>query len=406
MAGGRRSLSAGLPIATSAAFCFIFVALPLGLLLWESIDEPEGLGFSAWAMVLADPVDRAQLGYSLALGLAATFVASLLGLGYAWLTFRTDMPGAAVLGPLGIAPLAIPPILVAMGFADLIDAAGFIPCAVLLGISNAPFVAVLTARGLRSIDGRTYEAAWLARGRGSAERMLLRMVSPEILAGALLAFIFVISEHGVPEFLTVKGKNWHTYAEGVFASWQRRATGVSHEDIAAPIVAALPLVAVIAVALALALRLRAHASMRGDFQPLPLRRLGRCRLPALLWPVMYLGAGVLVPVVVMGLWAAGSTDLTRPMSLDVVRESFRSAFNEAGDNLSFTVLIAACTAFLLVMIALPLARLAARRRPVIDKLSVIPLAVPAILLGIGFVRVFNSDAALRVYAYAGDFYDS
>ena len=59
-------------------------------------------------------------------------------------------------------------------------------------------------------DGRLYEAAWLARGRGRAELMLLRMVAPEIAAGCLFAFIFVVSEHGVPEFLTVKGKTWHT----------------------------------------------------------------------------------------------------------------------------------------------------------------------------------------------------
>lgn len=300
----------------------------------------------------------------------------------------------------------MPPILVAMGFADLADVAGFVPCALLLGIAHAPFVAVLTARGLRAIDGRAYEAAWLARGRAAAERMLARMVLPEIAAGSLLAFVFAISEHGVPEFLTVKGKNWHTYAEGVFADWKRRATGVSHEDIAAPIVASLPLVAVIAIALALVLRLRAHANPRGDLRPLPLRPLGRWRLAALLWPALYLGAGVGVPVVVMGRWAAGSTDLTRPMSLDVLRSSFRSAFVEAHDNLTFTIVVALATAALIIAVAMPLARLAARRCGAIDHLSALPLAVPAILLAIGFVHVFNNPIAVRAYDLVGDFYDS
>jgi iron(III) transport system permease protein len=37
---------------------------------------------------------------------------------------------------------------------------------------------------------------------------------------------------------------------------------------------------------------------------------------------------------------------------------------------------------------------------------VLPLAVPAVLLAIGFVQVFNSTLANRVYALGFDFYDS
>src|SRR5690606_4567176 len=115
----------------------------------------------------------------------------------------------------------------------------------------------LAARGMRNVDGRLYEAALIARGRGAAERILLRLAAPEILAGCLFAFVFVISEHGVPEFLTVKGKAWHTYAEGIFARWTRRAMGVTHEDKIGPIVAAIPLLLVVAASLFVALRLRA-----------------------------------------------------------------------------------------------------------------------------------------------------
>ena len=394
-----------LPALFAFAFGALFVALPLSVLLWETVDTPEGIGVSAWTSILADPLDRAQLGYSLALAAASTLIATLLGGGFAWLTLSTDLPGARFFAPLGIAPLAVPPILVAMGFADLVDTAGFVPCALLLGISYSPFVAVLTARGLRSVDGGAYEAAWLARGRWAAERLLFRLVAAEVAAGALLAFIFAISEHGVPEFLTVKGKTWHTYAEAVFADWKRRATGSTHEDITAPIVSAVPLVLIIVVALALALRLRAHSNLRAP-RPLPVRRLGSVRFAALLWPLIYLAAGIGVPLFVMGRWAAGSTDLTQPMSMSVVRESFQTAFVEANDNLTFTMKVAAATAFVLVAVAVPLARVAARRARIVEYLCVVPLAVPAILLAIGFVRVFNSRTAVQIYDVTGDFYDS
>ncbi|MHC4078840.1 MAG: ABC transporter permease subunit, partial [Planctomycetota bacterium] len=211
---------ARVPLGAALLFAAAFVVLPLLVMLWETLGSP-----AAYGDVLTDSTAHAQLLYSAGLGLVATAIAFLLGCGHAWLTFRTDLPGASVLGPLGVAPLVIPPILVAMGFADLADVAGFWSCALLLGVSYAPFVAVLTARGLRSIDGRLYEAALLSRGRLPADRMLFRMALPEITAGCLFAFIFVVSEHGVPEFLTVKGKAWHTYAEGIFARWTRRAMG-------------------------------------------------------------------------------------------------------------------------------------------------------------------------------------
>jgi len=394
------------PYAIALGFCAAFVLLPLLAMLLDSVRSPSGFSLAAYGTILQDATLRGQFLASLELGLVATLLAWLFGFGHAYLTFRTDLPGARWLGPLGILPLVVPPILVAMGFADFADVKGFWSCALLLGLSYAPFVAVLSARGLRSIDGRLYEAGLIARGRGPAERLLARMILPEMLAGCLFAFIFVISEHGVPEFLTVKGKTWHTYAEGVFSLWTRRATGVLHEDLVSPTVASLPLVLLIVLALAIALRLRARSSVRGDQQPLPIRTLGRWRWPALLLPLFYLSGGVGVPVVVMARWAAGSTVVNQPMSIDQVRESFRLAWTEAGGDLRSTLWIGMATTLILLFVALPLARRAARRSGFVELVSVVPLAVPAILLGIGLVHVYNHPLAARAYAHLGDFYDS
>src|SRR5690606_22651864 len=278
-----------LPWALAAGFCVAFVLLPLGIVFAQTVVTPDGeLSLSAWGQVLATDVDRLQMRRSLELGCVATVLAFLFGFGHAWLTVRTDVPAGRWLAPLGVAPLVIPPILVAMGFTDLVIASGFWLCALLLGVSYAPFVAVLTARGLRAVDGRQYEAALVARGRGSAERWLFRAALPEIAAGCLFAFVFVVSEHGVPEFLTVKGKTWHTYAEGVYSRWIRRAMGVSHEDLVSPFVTAVPLVLIILVALWVALRLRARTDLRTDKRPLPVRSLRGWRWPALLLPITYL----------------------------------------------------------------------------------------------------------------------
>jgi iron(III) transport system permease protein len=406
LVGLSRGLLARLPVWFAIAFCAAFVLLPLLRMLLDTVWDGDGFTLSAWGTILASEVDRSQLAYSLALGVCATAIACGFGFLYAWWTCGTDLPAGAVLGPLGIAPLVIPPIVVAMGFTDFVDASGFFACAGLLGLTYAPFVAVLTARGLRAVDGRLYEAASVARGRRAADRLLVRMVLPEVLAGCLFAFIFVVSEHGVPEFLTVKGKTWHTYAEGVFARWTRRATGVEHEALVSPIVAAVPLVLVVVVALFFALRFRARRTIGGDFVPLPVRRLGALRWPKLLLPLTYLAAGVGVPVAVMGLWAAGSTQVNEPISLGRFEASLRGALAQAEGDLAYTVGIAAISTVVLILVAVPLARIAARKREEVDYFAVLPIAVPAVLLGIGLVQVYNSKVAGRVYDQVGDFYDS
>lgn len=394
------SLRHPLTIAAAAAalFAAAFVGAPLAAMFLDTVRGAAGFSLAPWREILADPVDRVQLAHSLQLGLLATAVAVLFGGAHAWLTCATDLPGRAIIGPLGVLPLAIPPVVLAMSYADFTDSRGVLACALLLGLANAPFVAVLTARGLRSIDGRAYEAAELAAGRGRADGMLLRAILPELAAGALFAFIFVVSEHGVPEFLTVKGKEWHTYAEGVFSRWSRRVAGADAAALGSPAVAAIPLVLLIAASLALALKLRGSATVEGDFAPLPARPLGRLRYAALLVPAVYLGATVGVPLYVMGAWSAGSTRADGGLSAARSLESFRLAVREAGGDLSYTLLLGAGAAAITLAVALPVAWLAARRRGWIDHLAVLPLAVPAILLGIGLVKAFNR-------AEFGDFYD-
>lgn len=396
-----KSVPARLPLFAALAFLAVFVLVPLAVLAAQTVLGPDGVTFDAWRAIASDEYLLAQTLATLRLGAAATAISLLLGGGHAWLTTGRDLPGASWLGPLGVAPLVMPPIFIAMGFADLGDVSGFWPCAVLLGVSSAPFVAVLTARGLRSVDGRAYESAWLLRGRPRAELWLLRAIAPELLAGCLLAFLFTVADHGVPEFLTVKGKTWHTYAEGIFSRWNRRAVGTTFAELQSPIVMAVPFITALACLLWAALRLRAHAAT-GIVRPLPVRHLGAWRWPALLVPLAYLGAGIGVPLVVLARWVLGSAQRLEPMSLDYARQSFAKAVDQGLPDLMHSLWLALGVALFVVLLALPLARQSARRWPALDFLCALPAAVPAILLGIALVRSFHDSPWLR--ALGGDFY--
>lgn len=391
------------PLGFALAFLLAFVLAPLGMLAIGTVSGPDGFTLDAWRALLHDDNALAQLLASLGLGLGATAISLLLGGGHAWLTMHRGVPGASWLSTLGVAPLAVPPIFVAMGLADVATVNGFWPCVVLLGVSHAPFVAVLAARGLRSVDGRAYESALLLRGGRRAELWLLRAILPELIAGCLLAFLFTVADHGVPEFLTVKGKTWHTYAEGIYARWTRRAVGTTFAELQSPLVAALPFVAGLGCLLYAALRLRAAAPDRGVARPLPVRSLGALRWPALLLPIAYLGFGIGLPVFVLVRWVLGSAQKVEPMSLQFAQQSFQKALTEGVPDLVHSMWLALGTAVVVVLLALPLARQSARRWPVLELFVAVPLAMPAILLGIGLVRSYSDHFLLR---WCGDFYDS
>lgn len=393
----------------------LLVLAPLAFVFAGSFFPEGALSTAAWRNVLATETERLQLVHSLLLGLAAAAFAVVLGAGAAWVTVRTDLWGARLLGPLGLLCLLYPPIVTAMAFADLTPAKGLPAVALVLAASHAPFCLALTARGLRSIDGRYYEAALLARGRLRAELLLLRQVLPDILAGALLVYVFVLSNHGVPEFFSVKQKTWYVYSEAVFLRWS--APGKPGSLRAAEAVASSgPLIALTVLMLALCLRARRRGTLvtlGATFRPLPRRRLGRWRGPALLLALAGPALGLFLPTWRMLLWSAGAT-ANFGLSWETALASFRRVVVELHGDFLRTLALAAAAALLACALALPLGRrAAASRRPWLEALGLAPLAVPGILLGIALVRLWNDprtplaalyeSPALVVCGYAARF---
>ena len=375
----------------------------------------------AWGDLLGRPKEWLQMGRSLLAGLLAACVAVLLGLTYTWCTWRTDLPGGGWLGPMAVAPLVVPPIVLAMSMTELVhpDVAWIPLGGILMGISSAPFVAVLTARGLRAVDGRIYESAVLCRGRAAADRLLLRLILPEIAAGALFAFLLCVAEHGVMEFLSVLQENRLTYAEGVFGRWNLRTSLGTHRAIASASVGAVPLVAITLTALWFALRFRAHSSGASDQRPLPVRRFGVWRWGVLALPVGYLALALGMPIGVMAWWAAGGTrqesatvpgelldrmgavgtarETAQPDTLDWLSYSLERCFRFMGDDLLHSLQLAALVVLFVVVVAVPLAAAAWRGRRLPELLPAVAMGVPAILLGIGMVKVYNWPATDGFY---------
>ncbi|MDP6538318.1 MAG: ABC transporter permease subunit [Planctomycetota bacterium] len=381
-------MSRPLVIAAAAIFALVCLAPVAVMAARVGVGDFEGL-------LAGRTLDL--LGRTVRLGLGAAAVAVVLGFPYGFLVARTDMPLAGVLRPLGLVPFLLPPLFLAITWTAVSDVRGATASVWVLGANTFPLVALFTARAFERIDARREEAALLVGGLGAALRMELPLVLPGAACGACLAFVFAVNDFAVPDYVSSVGPKFNVYADEVFASWQ--GDGEAGRAVAT----ALPLVLLTLALLlpALALRRRgALATVDGDFRtPAPLA-LGRLRWPALVFCglVLVLCAGL--PLTRLA-WEAGGG--TRGWSVDGFRSALSRTLDLERTFLANSLVTSAVAASLCAPLALVLGHALERspRGRRLEVLAVLPIAVPAILFGIGNIALWNRDVAFMAAIYDG-----
>jgi iron(III) transport system permease protein len=378
-------LLAGAGVALS-----IVALVPLAFLGGE-LAKGEALRHAMQA--LSAPSTWLLFGASVGIAVAVTVVALAVGLPLGLLLARSDLRLRGVALWLHTFPVFLPPFLLALGWFHLFGRAGFTgsdvtarllfswPGAIaVIVMALTPIVTALAVVALQAVDPSLEEAALLVAGPGrAATRILLPLIRPAIALAALVVFCLAFSELGVPMFLRVS-----VYPAKVFA----RLGGVDYAPGEA-FALALPLFAV-AVALLVFERLVAG---RRSFTVLGLRR--REALPLRLGPWRPLAAAFvalaalvpLTPIVALAVRAArgnGFSDLSRWMGASVWN-SLVDAFAAASGVL---------------LLALVIGHAAARGRRGglgLDGVGVLAFVMPASVLGVGVIAVWNRPWLQAVY---------
>ena len=380
----------------------------------------EGRCFSLgnYREVLGGAGEQNMLLATLALAGASTLVALLLGLPLGILFGATDLPGRRLLETLSVLPLVLPPILLAIAtYHDLVGfQPSFLRAVIVFGLSLFPLVSLFVARALRAIDAGSLEAALAQAPRRTVlVKVLLPLALPGAAAGALLVFVFVVSDFAVPDFLGVTtAKNTIVvYANAVYRYWS------TDGDIGKATASGMPATLLALVAFLVVLRVevrRSAATLTGAFrepQPLPLGKGGRGVALALVLAV--LGLGLLWPAWRHAESAAGKY-LGNPVNLQGVGGQSSSADDDphakpaglldglsrglkhdrVGGSALTSLGLAAGGALLAVLMALLLTE-AGRGRPRLDRFllvaSFLPVAVPPMALAVGWVSFFGPEFA-------------
>lgn len=208
-----------------------------------------------WTRVFASPLTGRilvePLLNSVLTALGATAVALIIGTGLAWLLVRTDLPFKRVLAPLAFVPYIMPSYTLALAWLTLFKnqrygapgvfeyltgiaipdwfAYGPIPIMIVLGLHYFPFVYLLVANALLSVDRSLEECGevlgaspWLV-----LRRITLPVILPALLSGFVLCFARVIGNFGTPYFLGAP-IGFMTLPTQIFSNLGMRFYGVAY----------------------------------------------------------------------------------------------------------------------------------------------------------------------------------
>jgi spermidine/putrescine transport system permease protein len=199
------------------ALCFVLLHLPVLVLAVFSLNRSRfsvqwtGFTLEWYRRLLERPDILAALRVSLTVGTVSTLVSTVLGTMIALALARHRFRGRTLLEGLLYLPIVTPEIVVGISllllFATLHMALG-IPTIVVAHVAfSVSFVTVVVRARLEGMD-RTLEEAALTLGADEVatfRRVTLPLLSPGILAGALLAFTMSIDDFVITFFVSGPG---------------------------------------------------------------------------------------------------------------------------------------------------------------------------------------------------------
>lgn len=355
MTVGRQHRRLGLPLL--ALVLTIPFAAPFVYLLQRNLADP-----GRQLDIVADARLVGPLLRSLALGAAVVIATAIAGTLAAWLVTRTDLPARRLTAALLTLPLVIPSfigafaIVAAVAPGGLLDQAigvggvemsGFWPATVVLALLTFPFVFLPVAARLAQLPRAAEESARML-GRGplaTFATVVLPQAGSAIAGGALLVFLYVISDFGAVQIL-----RYDTLTRAIYAN------RLLDPAVAMALSLALAAIALVAVA---GQRLLTGATPRDQRRGGPTLRtpLGRWRWPAAGFLIALVGASLLLPIAVLGYWA------TRGLLADSDRASALAADPAAlvGPTIN-TAYVGILAALVTMLVVLPIAYALQRRR--------------------------------------------
>jgi iron(III) transport system permease protein len=374
-----------------------------------------GGGDRAWQALTRSGTAELVLDTGLLVGAVAA-AAIAVGVPLAWLVTRTDLPTRRVLAVAFALPLVIPSYVAALallgafgpkgllqellegpfGIERLPEIYGFPGAFLALTLSTYPYVYLLAAASLRSVDPALEETARsLGHSRlATFRRVTLPAIRPSIGAGGLLVALYTLSDFGAVSLM-----QYDALTRSIYLQYRALFDRVPAATLS------LVLVALTVVVVLLEARSRRGAYYRsgsGSARPPERVALGRWRWPAFAFCGGIAGFFLVVPVAVLVYWSVRAGSLGTPFDL-----AWQPALNSllaSGIAGGFAVLAVLPVALLWQRYPAPWTRALERLSYSANALPGIVIALALVFFGARYAGPLYQTLALLVFAYVVRFF--
>lgn len=415
--------------AVAVAAGLALVVYPSAVLVGSSFVSGGRLSLAWYAEPARDPRALLDLWHSVAVSVAATAGGTLLGVGLAALTGRTDLPARRLWETLLLMPYMIPPFIGAIAWVYLLGPVGYLnrawmalagasgPLLVVYGpagivavmiLYGYPIVYLAVSGALERMDPSLEEAARIARaGPWQVFRdVTVPLIRPAALAGALLLCMSCLGDFGIPVILGEPAR-YFVLTTRIY-SMVLNADQPDHLRAAAAL--SMWLVGLAAILITLQRRMHARSRATTVGGPVAARSrvaLGPWRLPAL--------AGVAAWVLVTSILPLGAIVLTSllraygvpPAPANLTLAHYATALGGVPkvpravlNSLGLAAGSATIVVVLGVAIGYRLARLAPWAAAAFDLLISVPYAVPGTVVALAMILAWLRPipvVGLRLY---------
>jgi len=391
------------------AFLLLFLVLPVGrVFITAFLDVDNSLTLAHFSAFFSQTLMREAFLNSLYVAVMSALFAALIAVPLAYFTVRFDFRGAVLIQTLGVLPLIMPPFVGAVALQLIFGRSGSLnlllqdwfgfTLPIMEGLNGVifveaihyfPFILMNLTVALRNIDGAMEEAAMNlgCKGWRLFWRVIFPLGLPGFVAGASLVFVKVFDDLGTP---LVMGQT-NMLAPQAYL----RITQVGLEDPMGYVISVIMIgFSILAMAIsAQALRGRDFSTLQKGGASIQKRRLTPLGgFMAYAWIVLILLI-TLSPHIGVLLLSFAKVWSFSPLPDAYTLEHYATVFQDSSGMIRNTLIYCGLAAGLDVVLGVTIAYLILRTRlPArqwLDWISTASLAVPGIVLAIGFMRLFK-----------------
>ncbi len=390
-------------------FLLLFLILPVGRVFYTAFVDADGsLTLSHFSAFFGQGLMKESFFNSLYVATVSTVFAALIAVPLAYFTVRFQFRGALVIQTLGVLPLIMPPFVGAAAMQLIFGRSGSInllleqyfgfSVPIMDGLNGVvfvesihyfPFILMNLTVALRNIDGAMEEAALNlgCTGWRLFWRVIFPLGMPGFIAGASLVFVKVFDDLGTP---LVLGQT-NLLAPQAYL----RITQVGLEDPMGYVIAVIMIVFSVT-----AMVMSARVLVGKDYSTIQKGGASIARRELTPWgAVMAYGWIVVVLLVVLSphigvlLLSFAEVWSFAPLPDAYTLAHYNTVFTDAGGMMKNTLLYCGLAAGLDVVLGVTIAYLVLRTklpaRKWLDWAATASLAVPGIVLAIGYLRLFK-----------------